>query len=364
MSKHADSRDREERTGAAVATVAVVGLLGLVVALLAIFQPHDDPADAARNAAQDLALARPGAAGSAPAAGAQKVLQASTLRLEKVGKLGNGGSFGKLGDRLRSRTERVASVEPTTFRVATFNVLGASHTTAGGNKRGWLPASVRMGYAVSTLGTYDVDVVGLQEFESSQYQAFAARTGGAWGVYPGLSGDPRAVRNSIAWRNDTWELVQGSTFQIPYFHGSRVPTPLVLLKNIETGREVYFINVHNPATTGRWGNNERWRDAATSIEVSLITQLHTAGYPVVLTGDFNEREEVFCRITGSTTMRAANGGSVGSPCVPPGNLNVDWVFGSPEIEFTDFLATKAGVIPRATDHPLVVADASLPPDIS
>ena len=248
--------------------------------------------------------------------------------------------------------------------MATFNVLGASHTNTGGNKRGWLPASVRMGYAVSTLDTYDVDVVGLQEFESSQYQTFASRTAGAWGVYPGLSGDPRAVRNSIAWRNDTWQLVQGSTFSIPYFHGSQVPTPVVLLKNVESGREVYFINVHNPATTGRWGNNERWRDAATAIEVSLITQLHTAGYPVVLTGDFNEREEVFCRVTGSTTMHAANGGSVGSPCLPPGNLNVDWVFGSPEIEFTDFLATKAGVIPRATDHPLVVTDASLLPDLS
>ena len=140
---------------------------------------------------------------------------------------------------------------------------------------------------------------------------------------------------------------------------------MVLLRNIETGREVYFINVHNPATTARWGNNERWRDAATSIEVSLISQLHASGFPVVMTGDFNEREEVFCRVTGSTTMHAANGGSVGTPCLPPSSpLNVDWVFGSSEIEFTDFLATKAGVIPRATDHPLVVADASLPPDAS
>jgi hypothetical protein len=82
---------------------------------------------------------------------------------------------------------------------------------------------------------------------------------------------------------------------------------------------------------------------------------------VVLTGDFNEREEVFCKVTGSGAMRAANGGSVGGSCAPPPDMNVDWIFGSSVIEFSNFLATKGGLVQRATDHPFVVADATIPP---
>jgi endonuclease/exonuclease/phosphatase family metal-dependent hydrolase len=356
MSKHAGPHDQGERNGAAVATIAVVGLLGLVVSALAIFRP----ADPGTSGATDVALAtqRPSitqTTGSTPATRVpdeQAVLPAPTIRPQKVGKVGR---------ELRRKTQLVARQAPTTFRVSTFNVLGASHTNSGGNKRGWAGATTRMGWALSVLRSSGVDVVGLQEFEESQFRTFVGLTAGTWGVYPGMSGDPRAVRNSIAWRTDTWELVEGATIPIPYFHGQKVPMPYVRLRNIASGQDVYFINVHNPATTGRWGNNERWRDAATGLEIGLINQLHTAGFPVVLTGDFNERDEVFCKVTGSGAMRAANGGSVGGGCVPPPNMNVDWIFGSSVIEFSNFLATKAGLVQRATDHPFVVADAVIPP---
>ncbi len=356
MSKHAGPHDSEERNGAAIATIAVVGLLGLVVSALAIFRP----ADPGTSGATDVALAtqRPsitrttGSAEATEVPDEQAVLPAPTIRPQKVGKVGR---------ELRRKTQVVARQAPTTFRVSTFNVLGASHTNSGGNKRGWAGATTRMGWAVSVLRSSDADVVGLQEFEDSQFRTFVGLTSGTWGVYPGLSGDPRAVRNSIAWRTDTWELVEGATIPIPYFRGQKIPMPYVRLRNIASGQDVYFINVHNPASTGRWGNNERWRDAATGLEIGLINQLHTAGFPVVLTGDFNERDEVFCKVTGSGAMRAANGGSVGGGCTPPPDMNVDWIFGSSVIEFSNFLATKAGLVQRATDHPFVVADAVIPP---
>ncbi|GAW50423.1 MULTISPECIES: endonuclease/exonuclease/phosphatase family protein [unclassified Nocardioides] len=352
MSKHADSRDPDERTGAAIATIAVVGILGVVVSVLAIFHPQDrSPSDAAA----DVALTRPQASAdrsSGPSAPeSQRVIRAPMIKPQKVGKVGRA---------LRHKTEKVVQQVPTQFRVSTFNVLGASHTGAGGNKRGWASAPTRMSYAVSVLRTYDVDVVGLQEFEESQYRSFVGQTGGAWGVYPGLSGDPRAVRNSIAWRTDTWELVSASTIQIPYFHGSRVPIPSVRLRNLASGQDVYFVNTHNPATTGRWGNNERWRDVATAIEINHINDLHAAGFPVVMTGDFNERDEAFCKMTASGAMTAANGGSVGPGCAPPPDMDVDWIFGSTGIVFSGFLSTKAGVVPRATDHPFVMSDAMIP----
>lgn len=359
MSKHAGSRDRQERNGAAVATIAVVGILGVVVSVLAIFHPQDSRS---ADAAADVALTRPlpGAGDSVPAAtttsapGSQRVLEAPVIRPLRPGRVG------KLGQELRRRTERVAQQAPTTFRVSTFNVLGASHTAVGGNKRGWAAAPTRMSYVVSILRNYDVDVVGLQEFEDSQYRSFAARTAGEWDAYPGLSEDPRAVRNSIAWRTDTWKLVSASTIQIPYFHGSQVPIPSVRLRNIASGQEVYFVNTHNPATTRRWGNNEHWRDVATAIEVAHINELHEQGFPVVMTGDFNERDEVFCTMTASGALTAANGGSVGPACAPPSDMDVDWIFGSTGIVFSNFLSTKDGLVPRATDHPFVVSDALIP----
>lgn len=356
MSKHAGPHDPEERNGAAVATIAVVGLLGLVVSALAIFRPADPGGSGATDVA--LATQRPsitqtiGSTEPTEVPDEQRVLPAPTIQPQKVGKVGR---------ELRRKTQLVARQAPTTFRVSTFNVLGASHTNAGGNKRGWAGASTRMGWAVSVLRSSGADVVGLQEFEESQFRTFSNLTAGSWDVYPGTSGDPRAVRNSIAWRTDTWELVEGATIPIPYFGGNKIPMPYVRLRNIASGQDVYFINVHNPASTARWGNNERWRDAATALEIGLINQLHTAGFPVVLTGDFNERDEVFCKVTGSGAMRAANGGSAGGTCLPPPDMNVDWIFGSSVIEFSDFLASKAGLVQRATDHPFVVADAVIPP---
>jgi endonuclease/exonuclease/phosphatase family metal-dependent hydrolase len=352
MSKHADSRDLDERNGAAIATIAVVGILGVVVSVLAIFHPQDrGPSDAAADVAMTRQQASAGESSGPSATESQRVLQAPKLQPQKVGKVDRA---------LRHKTEKVIQQVPTQFRVSTFNVLGASHTNPGGNKRGWAAAPTRMSYAVSVLRAYDVDVVGLQEFEDSQYRSFVGQTDGAWGVYPGLSGDPRAVRNSIAWRTDTWELVSASTIAIPYFHGSQVPIPSVRLRNIASGQDVYFVNTHNPASTGRWGNNEHWRDVATAIEINHIDELHAAGFPVVMTGDFNERDEAFCKVTASGALTAANGGSIGPACAPPTDMDVDWIFGSTGIVFSGFLSTKSGVVPRATDHPFVMSDAMIP----
>jgi len=364
MSRHDDPHDPDGRHGAAVATIAVVGLLGLVVSVLAIFRPPDLGSDGAT----DVAFAeRPEVSGTTSATAStdppegQTVLPASELELLRVDKARGAGRVDASGRELRRQTQRVLQAEPTTFRVATFNVLGASHTAPGGNKRGWADGNTRMGWAVSVIQSSGADVVGLQEFEVSQYQTFLGQAGGTWDVYPGLSEGKPAVRNSIAWRRDTWQLVEGATIPIPYFHGNRVPMPYVRLRNVASGQDVYFINIHNPASNPRRGDNERHRDAATTLEIDLVSQLHTAGFPVVLTGDFNERAEVFCRVTGSGSMRAANGGSVGGSCAPPADHGIDWIFGSSVIEFSHYLSTRAGLVQRASDHPFVVADAVIPP---
>ncbi|GAA1131631.1 endonuclease/exonuclease/phosphatase family protein [Nocardioides aquiterrae] len=352
MTKHVGPPDPAETTGAAVATIAVVGVLGVVIAVLAIFRPGGAPDPEPNRTAADVAIVTP----SSPSEPAQsvragrRVTAAPTVEPQEVG---------TVGKELRKKTQKVVAQEPTTFRVATFNVLGASHTKPGGNKKGWAPAGTRMAWATSIVTSYDADVIGFQEFESSQVSTFLARTGGRWSVYPGNAGDPR---NSIAWRTDTWELVQGATVPIPYFRGRTVDMPYVRLHNLASGQDVYFINVHNPASTGRWGDNERWRDAATAREIELINQLHAENFPVVLTGDFNERDEIFCKVTGSGAMVSASGGvASGGTCLPPPGMGVDWIFGSSVIRFSDYLSQRTGLVQRATDHPFVVSTATIPP---
>jgi endonuclease/exonuclease/phosphatase family metal-dependent hydrolase len=239
---------------------------------------------------------------------------------------------------------------PAGFRVASYNVLGASHTSAGGNKP-WYPSGAgRMVTVVDQLGRLDVDVVGFQEYEPVQHRAFMRLTAGRFGAFPGAE----KGRNSIAWRKDTWRLVSAHTIAIPYFRGKPAKMPYVLLEHVETGRAVYFINVHNPASSRKRGDNERWRDVATARQSTLANRLRErTGFPVVLTGDFNEREEAFCSVTSQTGMNAANGGSNDGACRPPAVSRIDWIFGSPELTFSGFRRLESA----ASDHPLIYADA-------
>ena len=46
-----------------------------------------------------------------------------------------------------------------------------------------------------------------------------------------------------------WELVEANSIAVPYFHGQMIRRPVIKLKNKESGREVWFFNTHNPAST-------------------------------------------------------------------------------------------------------------------
>lgn len=248
---------------------------------------------------------------------------------------------------------------PLRFVVSSFNVLGASHTGPGGNKPGWASGEARLPAQIRLLEANEVEVVGLQEFEAPQYRSFMRRTGGSWGVYPALSKGRNFVRNSIAWRRSVWELADYRTVTIPYFRGEPIEMPLILLTHKATGRQAYFFNVHNPASNPRRGNNERWRDIATSREVAIVRRLKREAptVPVVLTGDFNERGEAYCRVTGAGDINAANPGGDRPGCAPPAYTAIDWIFGTADIDFSNYVAQRTG---GASDHPMLVATATVP----
>lgn len=247
------------------------------------------------------------------------------------------------------------------FVVSSFNVLGSSHTRKGGNKKGFAPGGARAVLAAELLKRHDVSVVGFQELEIGQLHTIQRATGGRYAMYPGVGKHPRTGVNSVAWRRDEWTPVVQRTVAIPYFYGRDVQMPVVLLRHNASGEEVWFANFHNPASTKRRGNQQRWRDVATDRQIRLANELleEGDGTPVIFTGDFNERAEYFCRLLGSTPMTASIGGSHDGVCRPPKGMGIDWIFGSPGISWATHLTDRSPLVRRASDHPMIVATARM-----
>lgn len=243
------------------------------------------------------------------------------------------------------------------FNIATFNVLGASHTAPGGNKASWPNYDTRLPKQIAMLENAQADVVGLQEFQPRQRALFLTLTGKSWGVYPATTkADPE---NSIIYRRSKFTLLEGHTFAVPYFDGHVRQMPYVLLQDKETGRTSYVINVHNPASTSRYPNQGKWRQRALALERQLIIDLRASGRPVFLTGDFNDRAKAFCAIT--TGKLAITPDSIPSmECAYPARYYwVDWIFAAGQTRFTA-LSVDTSTRPKGiSDHPLVVSRAHL-----
>jgi len=214
-----------------------------------------------------------------------------------------------------------------------------------------------MVWATQVVLANHIDLVGFQEFEKPQLQTFRRKTEGTWGVFPGLSLGLKPVGNSVAWRRDTWRLLGGRLLTVPYFSGRPMTMPYVHLRNVKTGRDIYLLNVHNPATTPKWGDNRHWRARALDKEMRLIRRLsHKA--PVFFTGDFNEVRPAFCAATAGGVLHSA-AGAARAGCHPPRILGVDQIFGSAGVTFSGFVKRDTSLVRRASDHPIVFADVAV-----
>ena len=348
------------RLAVAIAAVVAAGLVitgavvlyvdsaqGLPESTAIVDQMLDDGAVPLSQRDPNASTSESGDRGVGTADGSSADKQAAA-KAEKAAKK-RSNALAKIAERLAANQ---ATPPPLSFRIATLNVLGSSHTAASGNKSGYASGAARMSGALSLLDSQGVDVVGLQEFEAAQKGAFDSLTGGAWDFYTGSS----RGRESIAWRTSAWSYVDGGTRLIPYFGGNRLPMPWVQLKSVETGRQIFVISIHNPTSNSRRGNNARWRDLATTLEIDWARDLNASGYPVLLTGDFNEKVAPFCRTT-SIGMVASNGG-LAAPCSPPAQSGIDWIFATPELTFSNHARIDGGTVNRVTDHPMIVATAT------
>jgi endonuclease/exonuclease/phosphatase (EEP) superfamily protein YafD len=252
---------------------------------------------------------------------------------------------------------------PSIFRIATFNVLGASHTRKGGDSFLHTPYQQRMAYAVRVLADDGVDVVGFQEFEPPQAAAFAQAMGAAWSMYPSPGSRVADGRQTIAWRQETFEPVRTTTVTYPYFHGQTIHTPAVELRMRATDDEFWVVSVHNPATDCAvcGGNNDRWRQAAVRAEISAIRSLAADGTPVFLVGDMNSKGAFYCEMSSALRVAFAAGGSNGpGGCRPPRPTPIDWILATGGVSFSGYLSDDSPLVDRATDHPVNSVTAMLP----
>src|SRR3954451_424170 len=128
------------------------------------------------------------------------------------------------------------------FVLSSFNVLGASHTTATGKRPGMASGPVRAVRAAELIRRDGADVVGFQELQADQLTTLEADTD--LDFYPGLSMRRQDSENSIGWRRDEWVPVELHTARLPYFDGSPRAMPFVRLRNLSSGLEVWFGNFH------------------------------------------------------------------------------------------------------------------------
>ncbi len=247
--------------------------------------------------------------------------------------------------------------------VATFNVLGDSHTRKG-KKKSMGTGVERMGRTVKIIDQRGFDLVGFQEMQRVQVQEFLRLRTTDWGIYPGLVLRAQDGENTIAWKRSVWTLVSVATQTIPYFDGKTREMPILLLQHNASGQQVYVMNVHNPSTDKKNGNHDKWRQLAMDLQIAKIRELRsTTKLPLILTGDMNEREEAFCQFGQLGKLRAANGVGVATlkrGCTPPPSMQIDWIFGTKDIVFTDYKVWDTPRIQRTTDHPVVAATAMFP----
>lgn len=249
----------------------------------------------------------------------------------------------------------------TTFRIASFNLLGAAHTDGDRPKRrGWANSAERLAWTRQILDSQRIDLVGFQEMHAAQAKAWV-KDNPDWTTWPALKKGAVTGHNSVSWRADEFRPIQARLVDIPYFKGARQRVPYVLLEHIASGQRLWLHNVHNPANIG--GDHQQWRDEGFRVSIDLVNRLRQEhpNVPVFMTGDMNDRQKFFCPTVGQSELVSASGGeATPTSCTPPRGMGIDWLMGTAPNKFTDYRVLRTPKIKKTSDHPLVVGTANIP----
>jgi endonuclease/exonuclease/phosphatase family metal-dependent hydrolase len=253
--------------------------------------------------------------------------------------------------------ERDTDPGPAVYRVASYNVLGHSHTEPGGTRASWPAGTTRITWVIRLLRRHRIDLVGLQELQRPQWRVLRHHAR-EYRVWP-RPADQRDTDNGVAWRRSVWQLLRARTIGIPYFHGKIRQMPVLLLRHRGTGQRVWFANFHNPASLPWLGSQRRHRQEALSRQATLADRLKQHGNPVLVTGDMNDTRRYYCPFALATRMHAANGGQASrGRCRLPDEPGIDWIFGTRDVRFTGYTEVDGPLARRTSDHPMIWTTAS------
>ncbi len=177
-----------------------------------------------------------------------------------------------------------------------------------------------------------------------------------YAAYPGYAFGSRETDNSILYDDSRFEFVSGSSFTIHFMHANR-PQTILRLRDRETGREFYVLNMHASAGFGGYAVTRR---AGHYTAAATVNRLKAEGIPIFLTGDMNDRAEFFCRVAPVTGMVAAIGGSISAAATRPARSpsTGSWAGATSASATTSRTAAPCGT---TSDHYFVSATATVGP---
>lgn len=236
------------------------------------------------------------------------------------------------------------------FGIGTLNWHGASHYKKNPHP-GEQPYSKRVPNMVAKINASGASIIGFQEFEPPQAQAFLDATHGQWALARGRVHGHADARDAIAYQPSAWTVAETRYITINY-GGTPEDIPLVRFSSTSGIGDVWVLNTHNPADVVNGSNAMRY--SAVRAEAKALRQQQTSdpATPLFFTGDMNDKarfKQLF--------LSLAPGWSTANPT----NKQIDWIMGGPGVGFTGTVVDQStnDNAHDYTDHPFVHTTATV-----
>ncbi|GAB3868554.1 hypothetical protein GCM10028801_44670 [Nocardioides maradonensis] len=249
-----------------------------------------------------------------------------------------------------------AAAGPGQVAIGTLNWRGASHY--GKNPHpGERSYQVRVPNMIQAIDAAGVSIVGFQEFEKPQSDAFKAQAGGTWSLVSSRKGRHVGFDDAIAYQPAAWSVASVHYVKIPYFNTETDSIPFVHFVSTSGSGDVWVLNTHNPANVG--GNQAGNRATAIRHEASALAAVARANPSagIVMTGDMNDRSQFKNAMIRALAANDQRGWTFANP----NSKGIDWILGSPSVTFSGTVVDQStnDNAHSFTDHPFVHTTASV-----